>query len=265
MQLHKAERKRSKLRGWLSGVSSSGKTYTALTLFKGFGGKTALIDTENGRGDYYGDEFEYDVLTLQAPFTPERYIEAIKVVEAAGYDNLIIDSLSHEWQFLLDYKTELDSKPNTNQWTNWKVPTARHNALMEYINRSPLHIISTARAKRKYTQGTNAEGKKQVVLLGLEDIQRNDAEYDMTVEFRLEKETHKAECLKDNTKLFLDLDPQKLTVVDGEAIKKWLDGGAVPVCANHALKGEKVTATEKEDGKDYCTECATKYREMYKA
>ena len=32
-----------------------------------------------------------------APYSPERYIEAIKECEDAGYDVVIVDSLSQEW------------------------------------------------------------------------------------------------------------------------------------------------------------------------
>lgn len=223
MQLHKAERKRAKFRGGLSGPSSSGKTFTALTLFKGFGGKTALIDTENSRGEMYGDKFEYDVLTLEKPFTPERYIEAIKTVEAAGYQNLIIDSLSHSWLETLDIKGKLDERGG-NSFTNWNVPGRRYASLMEYINQSPLHIISTSRVKRKHVMETDEKGKTVVRRIGLEDIAREGSEYDLTLELRLSAD-HTAEALKDNTGIFLGKDPKVLTEEDGKAIYNWLTQG----------------------------------------
>lgn len=44
----KAERKRIFVKMALCGVSGSGKTYSALLLAQGLGGKIAMIDTENG-------------------------------------------------------------------------------------------------------------------------------------------------------------------------------------------------------------------------
>lgn len=260
MQLHKAERKRSKLRGWLSGVSSSGKTFTALTLFKGFGGKTALIDTEKGRGELHSDEFEYDVLTLDAPYTPERYIEAIKVVEAAGYDNLIIDSVSHAWMEILEIKGKLDERGG-NSFTNWNAPGRRYASLMEYINQSKLHVISTARAKRKHVMETDDKGKTKVTRIGLDDVAREGAEYDLTVEFRLNAD-HTAEALKDNIRtnhvpMFLGKDPRVLTEADGVAIRDWLNSGKEekPKCVRCKL----AEVATKREHYDLCNGCAEVY------
>lgn len=260
--LHKAERKRSKLRGWMSGTSSSGKTYTALTLFKGFGGKTALIDTESGRGEMYGGTFEYDVLSLSKPFTPERYVEAIREVEAAGYQNLIIDSISHAWMEILEIKGKLDERGG-NSFTNWNVPGRRYAALMEHVNQSPLHVISTARAKRKHVMETDDKGKTVIRRLGVEDVAREGAEYDMTLELRLNAD-HTAEALKDNTGLFLGQDPRILTVEDGAAVRRWLEGGKAPDCANCTLKGKVAESSEEIQGKPLCAECVKRWREIEK-
>ena len=51
----KAVRSASKLRLALSGTSGSGKTYGALLLAKGIGGKIAVIDTERGSASLYAD------------------------------------------------------------------------------------------------------------------------------------------------------------------------------------------------------------------
>ncbi|HHR6639981.1 TPA: AAA family ATPase, partial [Providencia alcalifaciens] len=91
MKFAKALRKKAKLRLALTGPSGSGKTYGALEIAKGLGGKTAVIDTEKGSASLYSDRFNFDVLELDPPFTPERFIEAIGAAQEAGYDNLIID------------------------------------------------------------------------------------------------------------------------------------------------------------------------------
>ena len=93
----KAERRKAKLRLAITGPAGSGKTWGALTLAQGIGGRIAMIDTENGSGDLYADMCDYDVETLTAPYSVQKYLAAIHEAEQAGYDILIIDSLSHAW------------------------------------------------------------------------------------------------------------------------------------------------------------------------
>src|SRR5690606_35679191 len=85
----KAERKQAKLRLALAGPSGSGKTYSALLLATGLGGRIAVIDTEHGSASLYADLVDFDAMELHAPYSPERYIEAIIAAEQAGYDTLI--------------------------------------------------------------------------------------------------------------------------------------------------------------------------------
>src|SRR5690349_7608080 len=95
--IRKAERRQAKLKLALIGVSGSGKSLGAINIAKGMGGKFVVIDTEHGSADIYAKVADYDVLTLDKPFTPEKYINAIRACEDAGYTTIIIDSLSHAW------------------------------------------------------------------------------------------------------------------------------------------------------------------------
>ena len=82
MQLQKAQRNQVKLRIGLSGPSGYGKTYSALLLAYGITEdwtKIAIIDTENNSASLYSHLGDFNVLALQEPFAPERYVEAIKV------------------------------------------------------------------------------------------------------------------------------------------------------------------------------------------
>ena len=97
MELKKAQRKKVKLKIGFSGASGFGKTYSALLMAYGVTGdwsKIAVIDTENGSADLYSDLGEYNTLTMSAPFSPERYIEAIETCEKAGIEVIIIDSIT---------------------------------------------------------------------------------------------------------------------------------------------------------------------------
>src|SRR5690349_5757048 len=93
--LRKAQKSKSKLRIGLSGTS--GKTYSAPLLAYGLVGgwsKVVIIDTENGSADLYDQLGDYNVITLTAPFSPERYIQAIQECEDADMQAIIIDSTS---------------------------------------------------------------------------------------------------------------------------------------------------------------------------
>jgi hypothetical protein len=119
MQLRTAERKKARIKMALQGSAGSGKTYSALLLAQGLSGndftKVAIIDTENGSADLYAHLGKYNVLTLNNPFTPEQYIEAITTCEKAGMEVIIIDSISHCWDELLEYHSKLPG----NSFTNW--------------------------------------------------------------------------------------------------------------------------------------------------
>src|SRR5262245_42550212 len=117
----RAERKAIKIKIAVSGPSGAGKTLGALALAQGLGQRIALIDTENGSASTYSDRYAYDVLELDAPFTSARYRDAINAAIEAGYDVLVIDSLSHQWAGpggILARKEEMDKRPGSNSYTN---------------------------------------------------------------------------------------------------------------------------------------------------
>src|SRR5436190_16795680 len=101
MEIHKATKSKSKLRVGIAGTSGSGKTYSALLLAKGLVGdwsKVCVVDTEAGSGDLYEHLGDYQIITLTAPFTPERYLDAIHTAEQAGMGCVIVDSVTHVWK-----------------------------------------------------------------------------------------------------------------------------------------------------------------------
>lgn len=214
----------------MSGPSGSGKTYSALLLAKGLTdswNKIALIDTENKRGDLYSDLGEYNIITLEAPFTPERFIEAIATCKAAGMEVIIIDSLSHEWEGAggcLESNEKLAaSKYKGNTWAAWNETTPRHQRLISAIIATPCHIINTMRSKTDVIQTEDKKIKK----VGLKPIQREGFEYEMTISFDLDRDTHCAVVGKDNTHLFEGKDPFVITPETGLMIKQWSESGVV--------------------------------------
>lgn len=225
----KAERKKAKLRLALCGPSGSGKTYSALLLAQGLapGGKIALIDTENGSGELYADIADYDTATLRAPFTPDRYIGLIRGAEQAGYDVLIIDSLSHAWAGdggILDMHDKATAASKTgNSFTAWREVTPQHNALVEMLLSADLHVIVTMRTKTAYDLVDDG-GKKRPIKIGLAPVQRDGMEYEFTVVLDLSVDGHVATATKDRTRLFdgKHFIPKPET---GTSLREWLDIG----------------------------------------
>ena len=221
----KAERKKAKLRLGILGPSGSGKTYSAILISQGLGGKVALIDTENGSGELYSHLMEYDVATLTAPFSPEKYVQLIHGAEQAGYDTLIIDSLTHAWSGdggVLDMHDKATAATR-NSFTAWREVTPQHNALVDAILQSPLHIISTMRTKTAY-EVTQDNGKAKVVKVGLAPIQRDGMEYEFTAVFELSIDGHIATASKDRTTLF-DGRHFKPSIETGKELLDWLEAG----------------------------------------
>ena len=222
----KAERKKAKLRLAITGTAGSGKTYGALLVAFGIGGKIALLDTENGSGDLYSSLGNYDVCSISAPFTVQKYIEAIKDAENSGYDVLILDSISAEWAGtggLLNQHTQITSGNKANSFAAWAKITPLHNAFIDAIINSNIHIIATIRAKTDYAQVQDERGKTAIRKMGLGLVQREGIDYEFTTVFDLSME-HTVTVSKDRTSLF-DGQSFSLSEDTGRALKEWLDTG----------------------------------------
>jgi len=228
MQLRQATKQQVKLRLGIAGPSGSGKTYSALLLASGMAmwDKIALIDTENGSGELYSDLGNYNVITLTAPYTPEKYIEAIRICEDAGMEVIIIDSVTHEWDGeggLL----EVHSKMLGNSFTNWSKITPRHNQFIQAIVQSKCHVITTVRKKQDYDM-TQSEGKTKIVKVGLKEVQREGFEYELTTNFELDI-LHKATAGKDRTGLFMDKPDFIITSETGKTLLDWCMSGVTSI------------------------------------
>lgn len=215
----KAVRQSIKLRIALIGPSGSGKTYTALRLATGIGGNIALIDTEEKRSLYYADEFNFDRMGFDPPFSPERYITRIEQAEQANYTTIIIDSTSHEWMGKGGLLETHGNMPG-NSYVNWRTITPRHDNFIDKIVRSKCHIIVCLRGKDEYVLTENASNKMVPKKVGIGPQMRDGIEYECTVSFLIDQEKHIASPMKDNTHLFenrFDI----LTENDGKLLINW--------------------------------------------
>lgn len=228
MQIRKAERRKAKLRLGIVGASGSGKTYTALQLAFGLGGKVGIIDTENGSGELYAHLGDYDVIALTAPYEVEKYLSAVHAFEAAKYDVIIIDSLTHAWAGeggLLDQQGKMEASGRyKNSFATWRDITPLHNKLIETMLKSPSHIIATMRSKQEYVLEQNDRGKSIPRKVGMAPVQRDGMDYEFTVVFDL-SENHYARTSKDRTGLFDN--KNFIPGVDtGKQLAAWLNSGA---------------------------------------
>lgn len=247
MKFTKAERKKAKLRLGLTGPSGSGKTWGALLVAKGLGGKTAVIDTERGSASLYTHLMDFDTLELAPPYTPEKYIEAIKAAAEAGYDNLIVDSITHEWSGIggcLELNETLAStKYRGNTWSAWNETTPRHRRFLDELNAAPMHIIATMRSKTETAQVEDGNRKK-VVKLGMKSEQRDGTEYEFTIVLDIAHDGHFAMASKDRSGLFAGADPEPLSEATGKKLLEWLNAGADPVVLSEQEIADHLSAIE---------------------
>jgi hypothetical protein len=234
LQLKKASRKQVKLRLGLSGPSGSGKTASALLLAFGITGdwsKIALIDSENESASLYSDIKlpngqqigEFNTMSISAPFSPEKYIEAIGLCEAEGMEVIIIDSITHEWSGkggCLDIHEQVTKRMKTpNSYTAWAEVTPRHQAFIDAVLQSSCHIITTVRSKTEYVM-VERNGKQVPQKMGMAAVTREGFEYELSVSLDVDTE-HKASASKDRTGLFMDQPSFIITPATGKKILEW--------------------------------------------
>lgn len=250
-QARKAEKRKLALKILLSGASGSGKTYSALRLATGIinktGGDIYLINTEGDRGEMYGNKFNYNIIDLPEPRSPENYMEAIQYCVDNGASVIIIDSLSHEWNYLNE---QVNNMPG-NSFNNWGKQKPRHRKLVDFIVETKVHLIATGRGKDEYVMENDEKTKKtQIKKVGVGVQQEKDTEYEYMVTFNIAQDTNVATAMKDNSGLFTNK-YDVLTEKDGEALYDWANGGEERVpTLEEKLKPiqKKVTDTAVEKG-----------------
>lgn len=226
---HKATKEKCKARVCLCGVSGSGKTYSALKIATAMGGRIAVIDSERGSASKYADEFEFDTCNDMPDFSPKCYIEAIKAAEKAGYDILVIDSLTHAWAGTggaLEMVDSAAARSRGNSYVAWREVTPWHNKLVEAMVNSTAHVIATLRTKADYILET-VNGKQNPKKVGMAPIQREGMEYEFDVVGDMDL-SHTLTITKTRCRP-LDGKQFQLPGEDvAELLTKWLNSGEAP-------------------------------------
>ncbi|WP_035669084.1 AAA family ATPase [Flavobacterium sp. 83] len=226
MKLQKAQRNQVKLRLGLSGASGFGKSYSALLLAYGITNdwtKIAIIDTENNSASLYSHLGDFNVLSLNEPYAPERYIQAIEVCEKEEIEVVIIDSITHEWSGkggCLELHEQLGGR-----FQDWAKITPRHQAFIDKILNSNCHVITTVRRKTDYSLDKDGNGKTKVMKLGTKEITRDGFEYELTVNFELINDNHLVTASKDRTGLFSGKPEFIINSSTGKKLIEWCNLG----------------------------------------
>ncbi len=204
MAFKTATREKSKLRLAIDGPSGAGKTLTALRMamelarYEGAKnhrpGRVAVIDTEAGTArKYVGDNWDghpiqFDVDEL-ASFSPTTYTSTIFNAARAGFDVVVVDSLSHAWNGTEGALALVDKKSaNGNSYTAWKDVTPLQTAMVDAIIRCPIHVIVTMRSKMEYVLEVNERGKSVPRKVGMAPVQRAGMEYEFDIVMDLDTE-----------------------------------------------------------------------------
>lgn len=249
-----ARREQVKLMIGLSGVSGAGKSYGALLLAYGITGdwtKITVIDTEHGAAAYNASfgpwnriEFLPETPDNDLAYHPHNWIKAIeKAEDDPNCEVLILDSISHEWQgkggcLQLVAAYSKDSRGNT--FAPWNIVTPLHDAFVDKLRTSRLHIIVTMRAKAEYELEKNEKGKTTPKKVGLAPVQREGIEYEFGVMFDLDLASNTAVSTKDRTGIFTQQPPFQITANTGKKLLAWAKDGIGPEIFNYDVHSERV-------------------------
>jgi hypothetical protein len=231
----KAVKEEAKLLMAVSGPSGAGKTYTALrfaTELAGLGGRIAVVDTEHGSASKYADLFSFDTLHMEPPYHPARFAEAARAAKAAGYDVLVIDSLSHAWAGsggALEMVDEEAKKIKGNSYMAWGAVTPVHRNMVDTIvsvgGPDGMHVIVTMRSKTEYVLEQDARGKTVPRKVGMAPIQRDGTEYefDVWIEMTIDNDgiVQKTRCPELTGRVFSKPGNEVTDI-----LKEWLKGAA---------------------------------------
>lgn len=215
----------------LTGSTNSGKTFSAMRLARGIagpGGKVAVLDTEGGRTLHLKDAFRFDANVMSAPFKPERFSEAAKAAEDAGYDALVIDSFSMEWVGLggvLDWQAvehERMGNKDSTKGASWIKPKMAHKAMVYSLLQRRIPIVFSIRGEETFVPPNTKVFKS---------ITNKMFPFEVTVSFRLETERKGYIDLSDprtfkmegvHREIFRDRD--RISEEHGAALAAWARG-----------------------------------------
>jgi len=237
-----------KARIGLIGPAGSGKSLTALLIARGLvgpEGRIAGIDSERGSLSLYAGQVAFDHLDLP-DHSPQTYVMAINAAVEAGYDAIVIDSLSHAWSGKDGALEQVDQaakrSKSGNTFTAWRDVTPGHNHMVDTIIGAGAHMICTLRAKTEYILEDNGRGKQTPRKVGMAPVQRDGMEYEFDLVAELDLDHN---FIASKTRYIdLGLDQRVIArpgVELGASIRQYLMAGAdVQVSGRQAPRPEQL-------------------------
>jgi hypothetical protein len=234
LNIRLAERAGARLVIGLAGISGSGKTFTALQMAYGLANgdatKVGFLDTENRRGSLYSDALKNDkgqvqrfyIGDLYAPFSPQRYIDAILEFQKLGVEVLVIDSVTHEWEG--QGGCEDIATAGNPRLPDWKRAKSEHKRFMNTLLQSNMHIIVCIRAREKVSV-EKVDGKTVVRPLGVLPVCEKNFMFEMTASLMMWDEGRSQQVMKCPADLrgILGREQDYITAADGQALRQWVD------------------------------------------
>lgn len=225
-----ATKAQAKARIAFAGPSGSGKTYTSLVTATALGGRIAVIDTERGSASKYADLFTFDTLTMHT-YDPRDLVKALAAAGGAGYDAVVIDSLSHFWMGTGGMLEQVDQAGKRsgggNGFAGWKETRPMERAMVDALLAYPGHVIVTMRTKTEYVVEENERGKKVPRKIGTKPEQRDGIEYEFDIVGDLDLENTlivaKSRCKKLAKAVIREPDE-----TFGGTVLAWLSDGSDP-------------------------------------
>lgn len=226
----------------LAGPSGGGKTLSAMKLAAGLAGgnRFAVIDTEAGRALHYADDFQFDHADLRAPFTPDAYADAIQAADKAGYQVVLVDSMSHEWEGdggILDWQeaefARMGSRDSVKM-LSWQAPKKSHRKMLTRLLQVRAHVILCFRAQDRIemakVDGRTVVRPKQTLtgLDGWVPICEPRLPYELTLSALVLPDAPgvpRPIKLQEQHKPFFPLD-RPIEVTSGVLLAQWAAGGA---------------------------------------
>ena len=194
----------------LSGMSNSGKTYSALLIAKAIaasrdGGPVCFIDTEAGRiADYesahlYPELHPFTAMVLDPPFEGARVAQAIDIAVKNNAGCIILDSASDEWEgeggVLQSQEAMLSTmagqdvikrdRMNMAAWAKAKKP---HQVFHAKLIGLPVPLIMCFRARPKIKMMRDQNGRTQIVDAGVQPICDSRIIYDLKFHLLMDEE-----------------------------------------------------------------------------
>jgi hypothetical protein len=226
----------------LIGGTNSGKTWSAMRLARGIAGpegKIAVLDTEGGRTLHLAMDFDFDAEVMDPPFRPERFADAAKAVEDAGYACLLIDSFSMEWRGMggvLDWQTAEYTRLGSREemkLMSWAAPKQAHKMMVASLLQRRMPVVFAMRAEEKVYKVGSKINKRWA------PICEKEFPFELTVSFMLQADRKGVIDLSDPRTFKMEghhraifRDGDQISEAHGAALAAWANGKAASVAVD---------------------------------